>query len=1246
MLHFPDQETLHLVLASGTIPERIASTPVEASFPPGGAIRIRPSKTISKSLRESLAPFGVRSVRGSNRFEVQARCWAELLSLSRTVEAEQVERSTPVVFDLPTARMPEMVGEILRLGNDRQALRWYQPPPLEAESGSIDIVEGHEDGDEIPHDSTANGPADATTTARASRVLLRVIGPPYYALLRALDPELDPADGPIRAYVERAPRLLVQLGYQHPLTSMLHVPEGQVALLSAPRQWTLIQEDRFRDVYSVLDLSVPGDASTTWRATEPDQRLQVPLGLARSSSNEPAELWVLRGPRAIEQLDALVRDGDDQLINRFAFAVASEGQSHSSIGDLEAKATGVNGSASTDTSTDDATRIILRVRPSKQAPPALVLDGLACRPYLRLPNLFLPIGTRIHPPLRRDAVAKLLAAEPDLITWLVPEDEGDDPRRGPTQNGRTAVTRLSRPFRPERLADSAFQPLERWVDYIIERDAAPLTAWLGASSFAFDAYICPDDQDSDGPAPREPVRPRRTKGQETRDASATTDQAEPPSGPAEVEKTNADDGNTPTPFDATPQDRRDEQRQLDQLEAEFLASDTPADDPSRQTLWSRMAWLNARLGRSGDASICYAHSLWEEGGPADPGSDPVHSSESRGRLGAWRDFEAHTATFTLDESGLDELLPMIDPGSNTLRALAAELACAAASTKPPAWLIARRGRIQEFLSRHEARLPTRAGWFAWLGLSRLADDALMLAQARDRFLERLHGEGLSSERDLPGFLRFGAEASGERLRTVRDQMMTLRDRARTWVRSSLESMRTNRSTGTSSSKAAPIGPYTLDLAELSFAYGLTRLGDHDHAQAMAQEALTGLRKKRGSTNTEISIWLGEAYLYRIEQARTGHPLDGPLPDELMNRHKKLDKDKISIYKLDKLRNASQILEPHERIEPYRFYQGGPRDDISRELVQLEDLRDADEVRSRITKLLQTTTTGPRGVQQRAQVLKTALNLAFRMGERFLDQFQLLDEVEATVGQLRNDVVGQSALLERALHVAAHYDRREVVRVLTARFEALLADQPNLALLGQLEPVLSHCLRALRKLGMHDDVARLLEQVTTLVKHLDEQDETSSPTSRLPLSRTQYSPRTQRFKLMLHLAAVWFDFGQESRGQEILEATWNELLHGKLKPLELISLTCDYLGCLRHASVEEALRRIGQIFEQLPQINDTRTSIDYYVVAYLEILESIVLTLVSDEFTLDKAGRRWLDDDEYLVRRRIHHDVRAALAASD
>jgi hypothetical protein len=58
-----------------------------------------------------------------------------------------------------------------------------------------------------------------------------------------------------------------------------------------------------------------------------------------------------------------------------------------------------------------------------------------------------------------------------------------------------------------------------------------------------------------------------------------------------------------------------------------------------------------------------------------------------------------------------------------------------------------------------------------------------------------------------------------------------------------------------------------------------------------------------------------------------------------------------------------------------------------------------------------------------------------------------------------------------------------------------------------------------------------------------------------------------------------------------------------------------------------------------RIANTLTTAPFYSRFHLNIVEEIVWALVSDEFALGPTGRKWLDDDEYLVRKRVHADVR-------
>src|SRR5262249_34848619 len=157
------------------------------------------------------------------------------------------------------------------------------------------------------------------------------------SLLRALD--RDGQETAPRAYLERSPRVWVEIGYTHPLAEQIQPPPGKLLLIQPPRQWTFLDEAKFRDIYEILEFALP-DAPACWQSTDLARRLSVSLRLARGGSADPAELWVLR-ERGIEQLDNLVSTADDRLLSRLAFAVGVK---------------------------DGVTTVVLRVRPSKLAP--------------------------------------------------------------------------------------------------------------------------------------------------------------------------------------------------------------------------------------------------------------------------------------------------------------------------------------------------------------------------------------------------------------------------------------------------------------------------------------------------------------------------------------------------------------------------------------------------------------------------------------------------------------------------------------------------------------------------------------------------------------------------------------------------------------------------------------------------------------------------------------------------------------
>jgi hypothetical protein len=76
----------------------------------------------------------------------------------------------------------------------------------------------------------------------------------------------------------------------------------------------------------------------------------------------------------------------------------------------------------------------------------------------------------------------------------------------------------------------------------------------------------------------------------------------------------------------------------------------------------------------------------------------------------------------------------------------------------------------------------------------------------------------------------------------------------------------------------------------------------------------------------------------------------------------------------------------------------------------------------------------------------------------------------------------------------------------------------------------------------------------------------------------------------------------------------------------------------------ALERIEELFWKLGHVSDSLTTKSHFSLAQLGVVEAVVSAVVDANFTLSTTVRRWLDEDEYLVRRRIHRDLRAVTRA--
>jgi hypothetical protein len=256
---------------------------------------------------------------------------------------------------------------------------------------------------------------------RGQRVLvLRAPNPPMYLLMRARE---EPQEG-VRAFARVEGGLWVEWSFTHPLPAV-----AARTLAKASRAAFVDQSGRWRiapspwSERSIFDAVTPtlDAARVDLEKAEGESRFTVHLRLGYAPDATP-ELWLL-DPEQFASLESFVETSSAEELARFTVA----------------RMEGPRGAL-----------YVLRemVRPNASRLGTRVADLLSLRGYARVAatdNLYLPVGRRLAPVLRRDELRKLLGLDRAQAV-VVHED-------------RDGIQLFS-------LVNVDEVPLSRWVDYV------------------------------------------------------------------------------------------------------------------------------------------------------------------------------------------------------------------------------------------------------------------------------------------------------------------------------------------------------------------------------------------------------------------------------------------------------------------------------------------------------------------------------------------------------------------------------------------------------------------------------------------------------------------------------------------------------------------------------------------------------------------------------------------------------------
>lgn len=719
-------------------------------------------------------------------------------------------------------------------------------------------------------------------------------------------------------------------------------------------------------------------------------------------------------------------------------------------------------------------------------------------------------------------------------------------------------------FQIERAPDATFQPLSDWVEYIVDRSAAQLIPWVKSTTFDFAAFVGVDP-DFAGPRaePREEAAPAPKRKKKS--------EPEPePARPAARTRTVARREEAPraeaTPLAAATVDLNAAAEELATIEKDFLVLEVAADDPTRLELWQRMGALNAALKRDLDAALCWSRTLWED----------EDATEARR---AWSKAAGRVAQGAPPSS----LLALDAPARDHVRALAVGLI-----TGEDEAIRDRSHDASLWLDRHDGVLDVRTAWLARVALSRLVGgDRLGLARARDRILGRIH-RGLSLERDVPSFMRrAGSSRDAAQVDLVGAKLDALL--------STYEKTKRKRSTLEADTKL------TNAYVRFVFGYGNARLGRTERAAELRDSAVRVL-----PADEPLHALLSASFTARIGQALEGLPSETPLPAEISARLNSLAK--LERYKVDRIRQSSTILEPHERLDPIAAFQRGEADPRGPEFAELRGVLDPIVIEAAVVAIM----AKAKGSEsdERARLYDGVMDFfpAIAHDRAVTHLHTILAEVAAIPAPRRVQ------LLEEALMLAGHFGEEPLARKIFAVLEPLVtsigADGA-----AEIAPLASGMLRTLRRFGLREEAGRLLEA----------------------LQAAATGKAVDHIVARLHTAAALAFLGDVERARPVFDEALVRLGGDLLNP-ERLKLTRALARALGAAPIGYAIAGLDQLQKKLELVTDSYNTNTHVCLSVVDFMESLVLGYVSDDLTVDHTARRFLDEDEYLVRRRIHTDL--------
>lgn len=510
--------------------------------------------------------------------------------------------------------------------------------------------------------------------------LIRIDRPSFFLVQRYLDDHADQ----LWLFRSLNEHLFIRWGFRHPLEDLWLNPElvgltDSAIFFSGGTGFQLTSQPRWEDVYTITELSLdPPIAGRLLQSTKRPPAFKVPLSLVPTNRHREAELWLL-DDRALQQLESTIQIVDEEQLRPYQLTIQAD--------------------------PDGGELVFLRETHSKRGGQFLEFGGTSFAHFRGLPNLLIPSGFDLLPPVRRDLYTRLFELQPGVLTVVLPDGDG---------------------FRSVQFKEREFDSLNSLVTYIVKRDSEQLQSHMGDSIFDFGEYLkAPSRTDLKPPESR-----RDEKGMRP-----TAEGGQPVSG-----QMTADEKKEFSREGFKEEDSEFDEATLGAIQKRELETERAivASGQSLQ-LWQDLFHDKRRLNKDHEATFCAIDAWWLA--DSDEGSEAMREL-LRQSLGAATERPLEAISELEGDEAQNEVRSLL---------LALSLSTPARTASPgdtTSWL----STAGAALAKHETLLRAKERWFAWGAILSINHDLRRETQLREEIREQITERGLSID-ETPPFIR-------------------------------------------------------------------------------------------------------------------------------------------------------------------------------------------------------------------------------------------------------------------------------------------------------------------------------------------------------------------------------------------------------------------------------------------------------------------------------------------------------------